>query len=45
MTPEMVQRSKTYADHMLSLKQIRAMPDFNTFFATKFSDELAKSAA
>jgi ABC-type nitrate/sulfonate/bicarbonate transport system substrate-binding protein len=45
MTPEMVQRSKTYADHMLSLKQIRAMPDFGTFFATQFSDELAKTAA
>ena len=45
MTPEMVQRSKTYADHMLSLKQIRAMPDFGTFFDTRFSDELAKQAA
>ncbi|TDH64179.1 transporter substrate-binding domain-containing protein [Dankookia rubra] len=45
MTPGMVQRSKTYADHMLSLKQIRAMPDFGTFFATQFSDELAKTAA
>jgi NitT/TauT family transport system substrate-binding protein len=45
MTPEMVQRSKTYADHMLSLKQIRALPDFPAFFDTTFSDELAKSAA
>jgi NitT/TauT family transport system substrate-binding protein len=40
-----VQRSKTYADHMLSLKQIRALPDFPAFFDTRFSDELAKSAA
>lgn len=45
MTPEMVQRSKTYAEQMLSLKQIRAMPDFSHFFDTRFSDELAKSAA
>ncbi|MFC7477127.1 ABC transporter substrate-binding protein [Dankookia sp. GCM10030260] len=45
MTPEMLTRAKTYAEHMLSLKQIRALPDFNTFFEPKFSDELAKSAA
>lgn len=45
MTPEMVQRSRTYAEHMLSLKQIRAMPDFAAFFDTRFSDELAKSSA
>ncbi len=45
MTPEMVQRARTYADHMLSLRQIRALPDFNTFFDTRFSDELAKQAA
>jgi ABC-type nitrate/sulfonate/bicarbonate transport system substrate-binding protein len=43
MTPQMVQASKTYADHMLALKQIKALPDFTTFFDTKFSDELAKS--
>src|SRR5215831_1443220 len=43
MTPEMVQASKTYADHMLALKQIKALPDFPTFFNTKFSDELAKA--
>jgi NitT/TauT family transport system substrate-binding protein len=45
MTPEMIQRSKTYADQMLSLKQIRALPDFSVFFEPKFSDALAKSAA
>jgi len=45
MTPEMVTRAKTYADHMLSLKQIRALPDFATFFNASFSDELAKAAA
>jgi ABC-type nitrate/sulfonate/bicarbonate transport system substrate-binding protein len=43
MTPEMIQASKTYADHMLALKQIKALPDFATFFNTKFSDELAKA--
>ena len=45
MTPEMVTRAKTYAEHMLSLKQIRALPDFGTFFNPRFSDELAKAAA
>ena len=43
MTPEMIQASKTYADHMLALKQIKALPDFATFFNSKFSDELAKA--
>lgn len=41
MTPEMIQASKTYADHMLTLKQIRALPDFRTFFDAKISDQLA----
>lgn len=44
MTPKMVEESKTYAEQMLALKQIRALPDFATFFDTKFSDEVAKSA-
>lgn len=43
MTPEMITASKTYAQHMLSLKQIKALPDFATFFNTSFSDELAKA--
>jgi NitT/TauT family transport system substrate-binding protein len=45
MTPEMIQRARTYADHMLSLRQIRALPDFATFMNPTFSDELAKAAA
>lgn len=45
MTPEMLTRAKTYAEHMLSLRQIRALPDFATFFQPQFSDELAKSGA
>ncbi|MGI4802274.1 MAG: ABC transporter substrate-binding protein [Janthinobacterium lividum] len=44
MTPQMIQQSKTYAEQMLALKQIRAMPDFSTFFDTRFSDEVAKAA-
>jgi len=43
MTPLMVQRSRTYAQHMLELQQIRALPDFNTLFNTRFSDELART--
>jgi NitT/TauT family transport system substrate-binding protein len=45
MTPEMLARSRTYAEQMLSLKQIRALPDFATFFDARFSDDLAKQSA
>jgi ABC-type nitrate/sulfonate/bicarbonate transport system substrate-binding protein len=41
MTPEMITESKTYAQHMLELKQIRTLPDFATFFDTKLSDQLS----
>ena len=44
MTPEMITASKTYAQHMFDLKQIKQLPDFDTFFNAKFSDELAKAA-
>jgi ABC-type nitrate/sulfonate/bicarbonate transport system substrate-binding protein len=43
MTPEMVTAAKTYAEHMVELKQIKQAPDFTTFFNTSFSDELAKA--
>jgi NitT/TauT family transport system substrate-binding protein len=41
MTPAMIEAGKTYAQHMLELKQIRALPDFGTFFDTKISDQLS----
>jgi NitT/TauT family transport system substrate-binding protein len=41
MTPEMVKESETYAEHMLALKQIRALPDFATLLDTKISDQLS----
>lgn len=41
MTPETVQAGRTYAQHMLELRQIRALPDFSTFFDTKISDQLS----
>jgi ABC-type nitrate/sulfonate/bicarbonate transport system substrate-binding protein len=44
MTPEMVSAAKSYADHMLELKQIRAVPDFTTFMDARFSDELSHAA-
>ncbi len=44
MTPEMMTAGKTYAEHMLELKQIRALPDFAAFFDPKFSDTLAGGA-
>ena len=44
MTPQMVQQCKTYAEQMLALKQIRALPDFAALLDTQFSDEVAKAA-
>ena len=41
MTPQMVGACKTYAQHMLELKQIRALPNFASFLDTKISDQLA----
>jgi NitT/TauT family transport system substrate-binding protein len=43
MTPAMVVAAKTYAEHMVELKQIKQVPDFTAFFNTSFSDELAKA--
>jgi NitT/TauT family transport system substrate-binding protein len=34
-------QAKTYAQHMLELKQIRALPKFETFLNPKFSNEIA----
>jgi len=39
-----IRQSKTYAEHMLALKQIKQLPEFSTFFDTRFVDELAKQA-
>ena len=36
-------QAKTYAQQMLELKQIRALPKFETFLNPKFSNELAAS--
>jgi ABC-type nitrate/sulfonate/bicarbonate transport system substrate-binding protein len=44
MTPLMQQQARTYAEHMLTLKQIRAVPDFASFFDTRYSDAMAKPA-
>ena len=40
---EMTQ-SKIYAEHMLALKQIKQLPDFATFFDTRFVDDVAKAS-
>jgi ABC-type nitrate/sulfonate/bicarbonate transport system substrate-binding protein len=42
--PTEIQQAKTYAEHMLELKQIKELPDFATFFETRFVDEVAKQA-
>jgi ABC-type nitrate/sulfonate/bicarbonate transport system substrate-binding protein len=44
MTPEMIAETKIYAQQMLELKQIRALPDFSTFLDPAFSDAVAKTA-
>lgn len=36
-------QSKTYAQHMLDLKQIKQLPDFATFFDTRFVTELSQA--
>ena len=36
-------QAKTYAQHMLELKQIRALPKFETFLNPKFSNEIANT--
>jgi len=38
-----VGQAKTYAQHMLDLKQIRQLPKFETFLNPKFSNEIANS--
>jgi NitT/TauT family transport system substrate-binding protein len=43
MTPEMIKAAKTYAEHMVELKQIKQAPDFATFFNPSFSDALANA--
>lgn len=42
--PTEIEQSKTYAQHMLELKQIRQLPEFASFFDTRFVDALAKQA-
>jgi len=42
--PTEIQQAKTYAEHMLELRQIKELPDFATFFDTRFVDDLAKQA-
>lgn len=40
--PTEIQQSKTYAEHMLALKQIRQLPDFATFYDTHFVEAMEK---
>ncbi|MFI5001637.1 MAG: ABC transporter substrate-binding protein [Reyranellales bacterium] len=40
---EVLGQAKTYAQQMLELKQIRALPKFETFLNPKFSNEIANS--
>ena len=42
--PKEIEQAKTYAEHMLALKQIKQMPDFATFFDTRFVEAMGKEA-
>lgn len=43
--PTEIAQAKTYAQHMVELKQIKQIPDFSNFFDTRFVDEMKKQAA
>jgi NitT/TauT family transport system substrate-binding protein len=44
MTPTMLAECQSYAEHMVELKQIKAVPDMKALFDTRFSDEVAAKA-
>src|SRR6185369_13294290 len=44
MDAPMIERVKIYSQQMLELKQIRALPNYATFLAPKFNDEIAGAA-
>jgi NitT/TauT family transport system substrate-binding protein len=44
LTPEVLTQARTYADQMLSLRQIRALPKFETFLNPTFSEQVASEA-
>jgi NitT/TauT family transport system substrate-binding protein len=42
--PKEIQQAKTYAEHMLALKQIKQLPDFATFVDTHVVEAMEKQA-
>ena len=42
--PKEIQQAKTYAEHMLALKQIKQLPDFTAFVDTHFVEAMEKQA-
>jgi NitT/TauT family transport system substrate-binding protein len=42
--PKEIQQAKTYAEHMLALKQIKQLPDFSTFVDTHYVEAMEKQA-
>ena len=44
MTPEFLAQATAYAEQMVALKQIKAMPDMAALFDLRFSNEVAKTA-
>jgi len=44
MTPTMLTQCQAYAEQMVALKQIKAVPDLKALFDTRFSDQVAAQA-
>jgi NitT/TauT family transport system substrate-binding protein len=42
--PKEIQQAKTYAEHMLALKQIKQLPDFTAFVDTHYVEAMEKQA-
>jgi NitT/TauT family transport system substrate-binding protein len=42
--PKEIGQAKIYAEHMLALKEIKQLPDFATFFDTRFVDAMEKQS-
>ncbi len=45
MDETLMRQARLYAEHMLSLRQIRALPNFDAFFKPRFNDQIAAEPA
>jgi NitT/TauT family transport system substrate-binding protein len=45
MDETLMRQARLYAEHMLALRQIRALPNFDAFFKPRFNDQIAAEPA